>query len=182
MQERASRQAVIASIRSRRKAWQFIMADSNKKRKAVKQAKNPPGRSFGTADPDSSIKKHLSWSFSLCDIDPSIRWSFCKARLSDTFWDVIIPKMREFESMTLAEIFVQAKKQHHRIDVTKLAPEAVARLTELHIEAEAVHSLRLGGQLRLYGILDGSTYSIIWYDEDHGNNKTCVCRSNLHHT
>lgn len=158
------------------------MGDLNRKKKTVKQTKNPPGRSFGKTDPDSHSKEKLSWNFSMCDTDPSIRWSFCKERLLDIFWDVIIPKMRGFESMTVAEIFVQAKKQNHAVDVTKLAPEAIARLTELHIEAASVHSLRLGGQLRLYGILHGSTYSIIWYDDDHGNNKTCVCRSNLRHT
>ena len=158
------------------------MADSNRKKKVVKQAGSPRGKSFGNSDPDSAIRKHLSWSFSLCDTDPSIRWSFCKERLSDTFWDLIIPRLREFESMTLADIFIQAKKQNHGIDVSKLSTAAASRLAELHIEAEAVHSLRLGGQLRLYGILDGSTYSIIWYDDGHGNNDTCVCRSNLQHT
>lgn len=158
------------------------MADSNRKKKCVKQVKDPIGRSFGQADPDSAIKKHLAWSFSLCDMDPNIRWSFCKERLSDTFWDLIIPKLREFESMTVSDIFIQSKKQNHGIDVTKLSTKAASRLIALHIEAEAVHSLRLGGQRRLYGILDGSTYSIIWYDDDHGDNDTCVCRSNLSHT
>ena len=158
------------------------MADLNKKQKTVKQGGSPKGRSFGSANPDSSMSQHLSWSFLLCDTNPQIRWSFCKERLSNSFWDVILPKMWKFESMTVADIFVTAKKQNHGIDVGKLSSKALARLTELRIEAEAVHSIRLGGQLRLYGILDGSIYSIIWYDDNHGDNNECVCRSQLRGT
>lgn len=106
-----------------------------------------------------------------------MRWNFSKNRLADSFWEMLLPKMREFESMTLAEIFVVAKKQNHGIDVTELSAAAAARLAELHTEAESVHSLRLGGKLRLYGVLGGSVYSIIWYDDDHGDNPNCVCRS-----
>lgn len=124
----------------------------------------------------------MSWSFALCDRDPSCRWSFCKERLSDCFWDVILPKLRDFESMTVSDIFISAKKQNHGINVNKLSRDAVSRLADMKIEAEAVHSLRLGGKLRLYGILDGSVYSIIWYDDDHGDNQTCVCCSTMLHT
>ena len=64
----------------------------------------------------------------------------------------------------------------------ELSKAAAARLVDLKIEAEAVHTLRLGGQLRLYGTLDGSVYNIIWYDDDHWDNDRCVCRSNKKHT
>lgn len=153
------------------------MAASKKKEKKVKQGGEPQGRSFGNNNPDSSLSEHISWSFASCDMDPAIRWSFCRERLAESFWELLLPKMREFESMTLDDIFVKAKKQNHGIDVSKLSTAAARRLEELHIEAESVHSLRLGGRLRLYGVRGGSVYSIIWYDDDHGDNPNCVCRS-----
>lgn len=84
--------------------------------------------------------------------------------------------------MTLSDIFVQGKKQNHGIDFDSLSALARNRLDELRIEAEALHSLRLGGTLRLYGILTGSVFSVIWYDDEHGDNPTCVCRSHKRHT
>ena len=157
------------------------MADSTKKR-VIRQGGQPKGKSFSKEDPESSMRKHLSWSFSQCDMDPTCRWAFFKERLSETFWDLLLPKMREFESMTLAEIFVIGKDHNHGILTEELNKRAEKRLEELKIEAEAVHSLRLGGQLRLYGVLDGAVYNIIWYDDDHGDNDRCVCRSNKKHT
>ncbi len=151
------------------------MADLTKKR--IKEGGQPKGRTFSKEDPESSMGKHLSWSFSQCDMEPNCRWGFNKERLTETFWNLILPKMQEFETMTIAQIFIQAKKQNHGIDVNELSKAAAARLVDLKIEAEAVHTLRLGGQLRLYGILDGSIYSIIWYDDNHGDNDECVCRS-----
>lgn len=157
------------------------MAGSTKGRE-IKQGGQPKGKTFSKEEPESSMGKHLSWSFSQCDIDPDCRWAFYKERLSDMFWDLILPKMRDFESMTVEQIFIRAKKQNHGIDVSELNKDAARRLAELKIEAEAVHSLRLGGQLRLYGVLDGAVYNIIWYDDDHGDNNTCVCCSTQQHT
>ena len=142
----------------------------------------PDGPSFWSMTPDSAMQQHPSWNFVACDTEPSIQWSFCKDRLADDFWDTIFPKLQDFERMTLADIFIDGKKQNHGIDVASLSPLAKKRLDELHIEAESLHSLRLGGKLRLYGILNGAVFSVIWYDDDHGDNSTCVCRSHMRHT
>lgn len=156
------------------------MAGSTKKR--IINGGQPKGKSFSKEDPWSFGTKRLSWSFSQCDTSSDCRWAFTKERLSETFWETILPKMQEFETMTLADIFVSAKNSNHAIDVNKLSKEAAKRLVELRIEAEAVHSLRLGGQLRLYGVLDNAVYNIIWHDDNHGDNDTCVCWSNLEHS
>lgn len=176
---------------SQKKVWRFIMAGSTKKRR-IKEGKVSPKRSFGTSvpsqrsfgttDPGNAMQQHPSWNFIACDTEPSVKWSFCKERLTDTFWDTIFPKLQNFETMTLSDIFVQGKKQNHGIDFDSLSALARSRLDELHIEAEALHSLRLGGTLRLYGILTGSVFSVIWYDDEHGDNPTCVCRSHKRHT
>lgn len=56
------------------------------------------------------------------------------------------------------------------------------RLFEKRIEAESLISLRLTGTHRLYGYMTGRVFNILWYDDDHGDNAECVCRSRLKHT
>lgn len=55
-------------------------------------------------------------------------------------------------------------------------------MAERYIEAEALISLRMTGNHRLYGYMSGRVFNIIWYDDDHGDNDTCVCRSFKKHT
>lgn len=156
------------------------MAASRKK--IIKQRETPSIGIRVAEDPDKFYGSHPSWSFSSCDVDSSIQWAFCQERLADRFWDKIFPKLREFEKMTWGQILLEGKKQNHSIVPEKLNKCARDRLIELRVEAEAIYSLRLGGTLRLYGYMNGATYSILWYDEDHGDNDTCVCRSFLKHT
>lgn len=158
------------------------MARSIKKKGRIKEGGQPAGKSFGSKVPDDFSDKRISWRFSQCDTDPGCRWSFNPNRFGDAVWDMIIRKLREFEGMTPAEIFVNANYQNHSIDVNGLLDEAGERLASLHIEAESLYSLRLSGTKRLYGILDGAVYSVIWYDDDHGDNDRCVCRSRKKHT
>ena len=163
------------------------MAGSNEKRckrkgnpkaepKAQKKLSLGPSR---LGDPDSIMALHPSWSFSDCDTDECCDWALYKSRLTDTFWDFILPKLCAFESMTWSKILIEAKKQNHSISLEKLNKVAKDRLADLQIEAEDIYSLRLSGKIRLYGFLVGPAYHIIWYDEDHGDNDTCVCRSSL---
>ena len=51
------------------------------------------------------------------------------------------------------------------------------RLAERMIEYEAIYSLRITGKHRLYGYIIGSTFNLLWFDDDHGDNDNCVCRS-----
>ena len=50
------------------------------------------------------------------------------------------------------------------------------------IEAESLISLRLTGNHRLYGYMTGRVFNVLQYDNNHGDNSTCVCRSYLKHT
>lgn len=164
----------------------------SKKKKAIVQGGIPERKicTGGTpiseirvgGDPNSYYRYQPVWRFAACDTDKDGAWAFCKARLSDEFWEEIFPKLREFESMTWGDIFITAKKQNHSITPDELNKCAQDRLRGMSIEAEAIHSLRLGGKLRIYGFMTGATYNILWYDNDHGDNETCVCRSRLKHT
>lgn len=56
------------------------------------------------------------------------------------------------------------------------------RLASKYIEAESLISLRVTGNHRLYGYMTGRVFNVLWYDDDHGDNDKCVCRSRLKHT
>lgn len=152
----------------------------SKKKKEIKQGGTPAGGIRSGGNPDSILACNPSWRFLTCDSDGT--WAFSDGRLHDTFWSVIFPKLREFESMTWDDITLKAKKQNHTIEVAELNKVARDKLDTLHVEAESLVSLRLGSTIRLYGFLVGAVYNILWYDDNHGDNDTCVCRSTLKHT
>lgn len=156
------------------------MADSKHQKGKIKQGGTPKKEIKIGGDPDSIYGLFPSWGFAACDLEGP--WGFCKERLEQEFWMTIFPKLREFETMTWGEILLKGKKQNHSIEVEALNKVARDRLTQLGIEAEAVYSLRLNGTIRLYGFMTGPVYSILWFDNKHGDNSNCVCRSKLKHT
>ncbi len=146
------------------------------KRQVNNQLLNQEPRSFKDAP------LTLSWGFQIIDTDPSCRWSFCQDNLDPTFWADVAHKMGNFETMTPAAIFVNAKKSNHSIRVNDLEKDAKDRLHELGLHLERIFSIRIEGKGRLYGYMNGTVFLLIWYDKDHGNNNRCVCRSYLKHT
>ena len=84
--------------------------------------------------------------------------------------------------MFLNDILVAAKKQNHSIEPASLNKSARDRLVQLRLELGSIISLRISGNHRLYGYMVGRVFCILWYDDDHGDNSTCVCRSKRKHT
>ena len=100
----------------------------------------------------------------------------------DSFWDSVMPFLVSLESMTWDSILRRSNNNHHFIKLIGLSSRAQAILARKKIEAEAVMSLRLQGKIRLYGIMADNVFSILWLDDNHGDNPDCVCRSYLKHT
>lgn len=158
------------------------MAASKKKKRIAKWKEKPQTEIVVTKNPDSFYNESPSWRFSDADVDPECPWSICKEHLQNDFWDSVLCRLQKFESMSYKEIFLQAKKQHHQIDVSKLNTVAIKRLEELRIEEEALYSLSISGTHRIYGYIINQNFHILWYDTNHGDNDTCVCRSKKKHT
>jgi hypothetical protein len=78
-------------------------------------------------------------------------------------------KLRAFESMTLSQIFLKAKKQNHGVEVYKLSLEARKRLSELGHDAtvEELYTLRLTARQRIWGIRECNTFQLLWWDPNH---------------
>lgn len=156
------------------------MGRYNKKKEPISKFSSNRKEVRARENPNSIYGKNPSWSFSACDKEGS--WAFSKDRLIDDFWERILPKLREFEKTTWGSILLDGKKSHHHISVSDCNKCAIDRLMEIGVFEDELLSLRLGGNLRLYGYLSESTYVIIWYDNDHGDNNSCVCRSHKKHT
>lgn len=126
---------------------------------------------------DKFYPSHPSWGFSTIDNNLHCPWNVSNKHIGGLFWSEILPALKNFESMTYSEIFIKGKKFHHSISPDSLNDVAIKRLEELQIEANSIYSLRLTATHRLYGYISGTIFRILWYDDNHGDNDTCVCRS-----
>lgn len=120
-----------------------------------------------------------TWRFCTCDTE---YWSFTENHIGKRFWTEILPFFKSLETQTWNEILVKARDNNHPIQADELSHKAQKRLSQLHIEAESIVSLRVSGTHRVYGYFSEFSFCILWYDDDHGDNNECVCRSRLKHT
>ncbi len=152
----------------------------SKKNKKIIQKENPRGKIIiQGGDPEQYYSQNPAWTFENADQE---KWAFSQEHIQDQIWTEIIPTLRALESQTWSEILVRNKKNNHSLDLEDLNKIAQDRLTEKYIEADSLISLRLTGKHRLYGYMTGRVFNILWYDDDHGDNSKCVCRSCLKHT
>lgn len=156
------------------------MADYRKKTKQVKQEHEPnPKKAVTVYDPINYYDKNPTWVFNTRDTE---LWSIT----DHVLWDELLPFMQQLEKQTWGEILSinNNGNKHHSILVGDLTKKAQKRLVEKFVEAESILSLRITGTHRLYGYIFGanSAFNILWYDDNHGNNDECVCRSHLKHT
>lgn len=153
---------------------------ASKRKKQIKQKETPKGRSIVLGgNPEQYYTKNPVWSFSSSDQE---KWPFTQEHIGDLIWEEILPRLKVLETQTWSEILVKDKKQNHAINVYDLNKAAQERLEERYIEAEALISLRMTGTHRLYGYMTGYVFHVLWYDNGHGDNETCVCRSYKKHT
>jgi len=87
-------------------------------------------------------------------------------------------KLKHFETMTWAQILVEAKKRNHTVSVADLESSAKKRLKDSgQSDVEEVVSLHLTGSQRIWGILREGVLHLLWWDPNHS-----VCKSILKHT
>jgi hypothetical protein len=97
------------------------------------------------------------------------------AIVNNVFIDKIYPKLIEFEKITWDEISQQShqskgkmKSNNHNVKIYDLSKRAIERLKNLKIEdRDEIYSLRLEGQIRIYGFKELNYLDILWIDLDH---------------
>lgn len=155
------------------------MVDS-KKNKCVKQKEIPKGKNIAQGgSPEQYYLQNPAWTFANLDQE---MWTFSREHIGDLIWSKILPRLKALETQTWGEILLTNKKQNHLLDMNVLNKVAQDRLASKYIEAESLISLRITGKHRLYGYMSGRVFNILWYDDNHGDNSTCVCRSRHKHT
>ena len=152
----------------------------SKRKKEIKQKEIPRGKFIAQGgNPERYYSENPAWSFANSDQE---MWALTEDHIGKLFWTEIFPRLKSLESQTWSEILVRDKKQNHSLDLSELNKFAQDRLASKNIEAESLISLRITGSHRLYGYMTGRVFNVLWYDDDHGDNSTCVCRSRLKHT
>lgn len=152
----------------------------SKRKKEVKQREFPNGKRIAQGgDPERYYSENPAWTFANSDQE---MWAFSQEHIGDLFWTEILPRLKALETQTWSEILVRDKKQNHSLNLDKLNKVAQDRLASKYIEAESLISLRVIGNHRLYGYMTGRVFNVLWFDDDHGDNDTCVYRSHLKHT
>lgn len=90
-----------------------------------------------------------------------------------TFFELIYPKLKEFEKMTWSQIDRQThgrdgKSSNHNDKIEDLGIKAKKRLSELgYTDYTEIYSLRLGGLERIFGFREKNYLDIIWIDLSH---------------
>ncbi len=142
--------------------------------KRAKSIKNPGFRKRPRKDRAliEAMSEFPVWQTGVIDLNGSWGW---KKIEGNCFFDKILPKIQNFESMKWPEIL---GRNSHEININKLCSEAQKRLKHLELDDfENLVSLRLSGPQRVWGIKIGNIFKILWWDPNHE-----VCPSKLKHT
>ncbi len=146
------------------------------------QARNLPAsgkqpRTAPRGDPTLHDRETIVWALGIADLEGPWGWRTAAARV---WWTEILPKLRDFESMTWAEIMRAAGgrtrgNNSHFVEVRSLTGQAKVRLVEIgQDDVSELFSLRLSSTVRIYGIRDRRALRLLWYDPHHGTNARAV--------
>jgi hypothetical protein len=157
-------------------------ADKRRARKAAKDAKRkqastavaPPGEKRPRPGPPVERDENAKIMFRLTLMDSGGQWGF--DGLSEEHVGLLKAKCKGYENQTIKEFSSVASTK--LIPFEKMCPEAQKRAQEIGLEAfDGLLEVRLGGKPRLWGILDGHCFYLVWWDPEHE-----VCPSATKHT
>ena len=135
-----------------------------KKKVRLKPGTIPYSAKIPRIDPGITSPMDLNpvWHIGTLDIEGPWGWNTITERI---FFDEILPKIRDFESMFWKDIF---RRNNHEVEVSQISISAQKRLVHLNLEdTENLVSLRLTGKQRIWGIRVANILRILWWDPDH---------------
>jgi hypothetical protein len=137
------------------------MGNRNKKPKA---AFNPGSEKIPRHKEEVINYLTLKPSWQISRIDEQGRWGWNNIR-PEEFQNEVIPKFKNFESNTWADILGD---HNHEVSISKIDKDAQKRLAQLKIEdTESLVSLRLNNKKRIWGIRSVAVFKILWWDPLH---------------
>lgn len=124
------------------------------------------------AYPEDWAKHRPSWRISRLDTEGPFGWGTAEQEILCD----IRAKLKAFEGMTLGELYIKDKNRNHGVEVSKLSQPAKARLKEIRQDdVDELHTLRLSGKKRVWGILEHNVLNLLWWDPEH---KVCPSLKN----
>lgn len=124
-------------------------------------------------DPNLFYEQRPSWRVALAQVQDPYGWQ----EISAAGLLHIQAKLAQFESMTWSDILHKrgdGKRPHHFVKLHRICDEARARLEVIFkiVDFDEMISLRLGGTERIWGIAEGSTMRVVFWDPTHD-----ICKS-----
>ena len=143
------------------------MADKKGKNKKpknkVKISTEKKARGGSILENEKVEEKKLSWKFSIIDTDG--KWTFKKIE-KDYFWNKLLSTLKSLESQTVGEFIIP--EHNHKIERDRLCKEAQKRLIKIKLDdCDEFYSVHINSMERLWGILEGSYFKILWWDPNH---------------
>ena len=136
------------------------------KDKRAFQGAQPPGGKQPRAErtPEELQRLPPTWRLGTLDLDGPFGWR----TLDPARFEQVLQRLHAFESMNWNDILIVGKKQNHTVAVRDLCSEARARLEELEqSDVDELVSLRVTGAQRIWGIRDGRSLKLLWWDPEH---------------
>ena len=141
-------------------------------RRAPKAGASVPGQRAPVAIGVDGHDHKIVWRFSMLDMGGPWGW----AMVTIAQWEMILAKIRDWETQTLGELFNHAR--HKPIPLESLCPGARARLEEINLDdLDVLWELGLGNKPRIWGHRDRHIFYPLWWDPEH-----TVCPSTKKHT
>ena len=114
------------------------------------------------SNPTSSDTLPPAWQVQIVDMDGP--WGWRGVTQTDLIQE-ILPKLMEFETMTWVKL---GENGSHPIPKDQIISAAQQRLVEINQDdIDAIYSLRLTGQRRIWGIRVRNILKILWWDPNH---------------
>lgn len=123
------------------------------------------------ANVNISIKTRNPIKSKSLDLDQKIGWNFSRMDKQGKFkctlclLEPYTEKLVALEGVTIDNIL--KKKHNHPMNTDKLSRDAKARVDVLNIEEETLFQLDIGTPARIWGILEGNIFHIVWLDRNH---------------
>jgi hypothetical protein len=165
-----------------RKSRRLSKAEARKQRRAKKEAKrkqpstavDAPGEKRPIPGPPVVEDPEARIMFRLGLMDYGGAWSF--AGLSEEDVKLIATRCKAFESLKLGEFLGLPGTKP--IPWESMIQAARERSNEIELDHfDGLWELRLGSEGRLWGLLDGHCFYVVWWDPDHQ-----ICPSPKKHT
>lgn len=126
----------------------------------------PTGKHVRSLDLDAEDIKDRRPVWRFADLDDDGPWSLsaCEhSQLRDIF-----AKLKDFERMTIGEIFKPGSEHGKTYEVESLPKQARSRLIEIERDDETeLARLRFAGRRRFYGVLREHVFHVLWWDPEH---------------